>query len=249
VLFIWLFQIRYKNKLTHLRDLFKDFQYLAVNLSPYLIDGLKLEVNSYPKEINEHLRDDAHKDVTETSERINVYIKLHNEEAREFYSGLQDDIINYIKQRNFIECDTSSSTEGQINFFNKESIKLDILRVMINSYPAVPESLSFEIRSYGDFNSLFCKNTSNSWILSDNERKEELKEIEKGLILIFNNTIRKFKFKLLLCYYDEIKTYQTSINKELKQIIDEIKIGTTPLKSKCSKCLKENVFGEINGNT
>lgn len=243
---------KYKKEvqLNHSKELVKDFQNIKVTLNEYLKDGLKLEVKSYPTELIEHLKDDAYKDkktdemgdksIIENIKRRDFYInKLHNEELNVFYNGLQDEIINYIKQT-FIESDTSRSMKGQINFFNKEIIKIDILRVIANSYPATPESLSFEVRSYDNFCSLFFKLTSNDWIVSDNEYKKELKEIGKQLTTIFDEAINK-KFYLFFWYYSKIAEFQTIINGKLNAIIDNIKLEI-PLKGKCKKCSKKGGF-------
>lgn len=243
---IRLLQIRKKNKLKHLRDITKDFQHPEVSLNREKYD-LNLEVKPYFKEINEHLEDGTYKDVRESIGRRNIYIKLHNEEFKEFLRDLQGDIINCIKQRNFVEVDETRSCAEQINFFTKEIINSNILGVVCNNYQA-PESISFRIYSHNGFHDLICKYNQDIWIESNDEKR--LQRIENEIIEMFDDAIkRKLKFKLLLCYYNKIRIYQTSINVELKRIIDETRIGTTLLKGKCSKCLKQNIFGEINGNT
>lgn len=247
VYLLWLEWRKYKNaiKLNRSEELVKNFQNTRVVLNPYLKDGLKLEVESYPTELIKHLKDDAYKDkkakekrnssVIELIEIRNFFIdKLHNEELRIFYSDLQKKILDLIKQRNFIKCDTSRSTEGQINFFNEEGIELDVLRIIIASYPATPMSLSFQIRSYDNFKELFCINTSNPWINSDSKYEKELEDIGKELTTIFNDAIDKH-FYLFSWYYREITDFQTHINEKLKQITDKMKVGK-PLAGKCDEC-------------
>jgi hypothetical protein len=247
---MWRGWTKYKKavKFDHSKELFKDLQNPVVKLNPYLKDGLKLEVEPYPDEIIEHLKDDAYKDkkakenrnisVIEIIETRDFYIdKLHNEELRILYSDLQKEILDPIKQRNFIKCDTSRSTDGQINFFNKETIELDILRVIIASYPDAPKSLSFQIRSYDNFKEFFCINTSNPWIISDTKHEKKLKELDNLLPTIFDDAIKR-KFGLIVWYYNEINEFQICISEKLKQIHESTK--STFLKGKCKKCPKED---------
>lgn len=240
LIFIWLLQIRNKNKLKHSEDLVLNFQNPEVRFNQ-VKGSLALEVILDSDEINEHLRD-AYIDINKMIERRNIYIKLYNQELKEFYSDLQENILRCIEKK-FIKYDYSRSGVGQINFFNTESIESDILGIIRRNCQS-PE-LSFRINPHDRFYDLVCTYNQNIWIISDNI--DELKKTEKNIINTFNNTIKtKLKFKLLLCYYDKIRV-QTSINKELNQIIDSIRNRATPLKGKCSKCLKENIFGEING--
>lgn len=232
LLIVWLLQIRNENKLKHSRDIVKDFQYSEVVLESLHKGNLTLKVKPYPDEINEHLGD-AYIDTKEMIERRNIYIKLYNIELNEFYSDLKEDILNSISK----------------NLFNKENIEIiesDILRVIYsnNQYPVI----SFRINSHDNIHDLVCVISQNIWIVSEN--KNELIEIRNKIIKKFDDAIeRKFKFKLLLYYYKEITIYQTDINKELQHIIDKIRTESTPLKGTCSKCLNENIFGDINGTT
>lgn len=258
-IFVWVISMyrgwkRYTKelKLSHSIELIKDFQCPEVTFNHFLKDGLKLEVKPYPNELIEHLKDDTYKDkkakekrdssLIEIIERRDFYInKLHNEELKAFYDNLQDDIITCIEKRNFIKHDNSRSSVGQINFFNKETIELDIIRVIQNNYYAL-ESLKFKINLHDNFNDLALQNNSNPWVISDNEHKKELEDVENELTTIFDEAINK-KFYLFLWYYHEITEFQTLINEKLKKIIDEMMTGN-PLKSKCTKCPKGCSFGQ-----
>lgn len=233
LLFIGRLKIVYDNKIQHSEDLIKDFQNQKVVFNTFLINGLKLEVKPYSNEIIEHL--DAYKDIKENIEKRDIYIKLHNEELKVFYSDLKDDLINYIIQQ---------QEQHLLRDFNKnkEQIELDILGVILNNYYTLM-SLSFYIDSH-DNNSYFLKSYYNSSIWGVNDNKKDLEDIGKEITKKFDNAItRKFKFKLLLCYYNEIKAYQTDIDKKLNRIIDEIRTGIIPLKGKCTKYSKEDSFG------
>jgi hypothetical protein len=101
------------------------------------------------------------------------------------------------------------------------------------------------INSHDDnIHDLICDYHYNIWIESND--KNELEEIKKELIKKFDDAIKrkfKFKFKLILIYYNKIEVYKTDIDRELNRIIDEIRTGKTPLKGKCTKYSKEDSFG------
>lgn len=121
----------------HSMELVKDFSNIVNSeVDLYLYKHIfKLEVKPYPKEFNEHLKNDVYKNIRNSIERRDFYInKVHNEEANVFCIDLKNNIINCIEQRNFINLDLVSSSVGQKRFFNKETIELDILRAIHNNY-------------------------------------------------------------------------------------------------------------------
>ncbi|MFA4958140.1 MAG: hypothetical protein WC556_14320 [Candidatus Methanoperedens sp.] len=223
LLFIWRIKSIYDTKMEHSEHLVKDFQNSEVTFNPYLKDGLKLEVKPlYSKEINEHLEDDAYKDIKENIKRRDSYIKLHNEELKEFYGDLSGNIIKGITEQ-------------------RDIIEPNILKCISNNYQSL-ESIPLKIYSHDGFHDLICSYNNTIWVESND--KNELEEFKKESIRIFDDAIqRKFKFELLLCYHTKIQAYQSCINRELNRIIDEIKTGTTPLKGKCTKYSKEDSFG------
>lgn len=228
---MWRGWLHYKKelKINHSKELVKNFQNQKVTLD-LVKDSLKLKVKSYPEEINSHLEDDVYKDLKKIIKRRNDYIKLHNEELNVFYSDLNVDIIKYINQKNFIEFDNSRSSEGQETFFNKDTIEVEIIKAIFNNYNTL-YPISFRIELHDNYYYLYCTINNNIWFMCDD--KEKLNEIEKLIIITFNNAIQR-KLWLLLGYYGEIEALQSTINTKLKQ--------TSLLKGKCIKCPKENTF-------
>lgn len=224
-------------RLNHSRDLVKNIQNPHIFLNREK-KNLILEVRQCSDNLNEHLGDATYKDEKKLIERRDFYVnKLHNEELNEFCSELNDSIFYYIKQRNYTEYDFSRPSMEQTDYFNKETIELDILQIVINNHGA-STPISFTIQHH---NLYYLYYGGSIWVAGDDERK--LKEIAAALTKEVNGAFKRKTFELILWYHSEIKEYQTHINEALEQLINKVEVGV-PLKGKCKKCPKEDTLLE-----
>ncbi len=214
--------------LVHSKELVKDLQN-GVNSEVVLNqeeNSFKLEVKSYSKEINEHLEDDAYRDICKIIRRRDFYINnLYNYELQELFRDLSEDIISNIKQRIPVEWDSS---QPEPPYFVRKNI-LSSLAKAIREKSLMLDCLGNILYQPGGGN----------WVKSDNEN--ERKEIGKMAIMKFNSAISSKRFGILMLYLDNIREDPNQIKEKLNKIINDVG-KDIPLKGSCKKCPKKDGF-------
>lgn len=215
-------------KLKHSKDIVSSFRNLEATLTIVNKNSVIVEVELYVEDLNEHLKNDAYRDIKELIERRDFYIKVHNEEVIKVYNDLKENVLKCIKQKKILKLEAI------------EIIDSDILKYIYNRHNSL-EPISFKIEPYNNIHSLNCNVNQNVWIECDANNLNKLEEIKTQILLNFDDSIEK-KLMLLSGYFIEIKSDQIKINIKLQQIID--KIETIYLKGNCKKCSNWSSLGQ-----